>query len=240
MNVLCRVVLLAGFLTTTLTPVVEAQRSGDAAADTPAVYGSGAGAKIVLTNSGFGLGGYVSWALGEGEASEDEASLVIEAHLVSGKDEREAAFFDRFGRRDIPEKANYLLIAPLRLGIQRRLLSAQIEDNFRPYVQVAVGPTAGWAYPYFDDADGDGERGEDERVYGTFAALPEGEPRFGFGGLLAIGAHFGAGHAATRSLRFGYAFDVFRRPVQLLEPGVKEAQRYFGTPTIVLTIGRLF
>lgn len=233
MNALRRTVLLTGFLAATSLPGARAQ---NALADTSGgTYGSGAGAKIVLTNSGFGLGGYASWAL-----MPSEASFVVEAHLVSGKDEREASFFDRFGQRDIPEKANYLLLAPVRLGLQRRLLRARIEDNFRPFLQLALGPTAGWVYPYFDDANGDGTRGEGERIFGTFEALNKGELRYGIGGLVALGAHFGTSRTATRSLRFGYAFDVFQQPVQLLEPGVKDAQRYFGTPTIVLTIGRLF
>lgn len=211
----------------------QAQPAPAPAEDSSFSYGSGFGGQVVLTNSGFGLGGYLRGAVAQ------TTSLVAEAHVVSGKDAREAAFFDIFGRRSIPEKANYFLMMPFRAGVQQRLFHEQIEDNFRPYVHVSFGPAVGWTYPYFEDENDNGVRDEDERIYGSFGALAKGAPHAGLGGLIAIGAHFGGGRA-TRSLRIGYDFNYFFDAVQLLQPDVKEAQHYFGTPTISLTFGRLW
>ena len=205
----------------------------DSAAAPDTTSGFGAGFEVVLTNSGFGLGGFGSRTTGP------STTLLLETHLVAGKDAREAAFLNRFGRQSIPDKANYLLLLPMRLGVQRRLLRAYIEDNFRPYVHLTAGPTLGWQYPYFDDQNGNLEQEEGEEPLGQYAALRRGSARVGFGATLAVGARFGAARA-VRSLRIGYAFTYFPESVQLLEPSVRGAQHYFGTPTITLMIGRVW
>jgi hypothetical protein len=202
----------------------------------PATYGTGAGLVVQLTNSGFGLGGYYSRAL------DANTSFWASLSLGPGKDERELKLFNRFGGGFIPDKRNYLLMIPVELGAQRRLFRDSIEDNFRPYVQLAGGPTLGWVSPYFDDVDGDDRYDEalGEERYDVFEALPKGEPRFGLGGTLALGAYFGRSRKTTQGLRIGYAFTYFFDGVQLLEPGVADAQHFFQTPIISLTFGRLF
>ena len=201
-------------------------------------YGTGAGGELVLTNSGFGLGGYYSRAL------RPATSFIAELSLGAGKDEREIKFFG-YGRSRILRKANYFLMLPLQAGIQRRLFRDTIEDNFRPYLQVTGGPTLGWEYPYFDDRNGNGifdDGGEDpERTYDSFTAIPKGHARFGVSGMIAIGAHFGLSRRVTQGVRIGYALTYFTEAIQLLEADVQDgAHRYFGTPTISLTFGRLY
>lgn len=212
----------------------RAQADTTATADTARTYGSGMGTAVVLTNSGFGLGGYLSYAF------EPTTAAVVEVRLSPGKDPREASFFDRFGQRDIPRKANYLLLAPVHIGFRQRLLRNHIEDNFRPFLQLSGGPTFGWSYPYFEDENANRQLDDGERVYGTFAALGRGEPRLGVSSTLALGAFFGSSTSAVRAVRIGYEATYFFEGVQLLEPQVQEARRYFGTPTITLLFGRLF
>ncbi len=225
--------LAAWLLLLAAAPAAQGQQPSGS--DTTAArYGSGIGAEIVLTNSGFGLGGYLRYRFEPG------TSALLEIHLAPGKDPREASFFDRFGQRDIPRKAHYLLIAPVHVGFQYRLFADRIEDNFRPFVQLAAGPAFGWAYPYFEDENGNEQLDEGERVYGTFAALQRGEPRTGVSAVLAVGAFFGEGRRAARGVRVGYEATYFFRGVQLLEPQVQPARRFFGTPTISLIFGRLW
>jgi hypothetical protein len=195
-------------------------------------YGSGLGFQILLTNSGFGLGAYYHRALFPG------TSFMSEASLGAGKDERELKFF-RFGSSFIPNKANYLLMLPIQAGIIHRLFRNSIEDNFRPYVQLTVGPTFGWEYPYFEDENGDGNYDREERTYDSIGAIPKGDLRVGLGGTLALGAHFGSSRKLTQGVRIGYSFTQFFQGIQLLEPDVQEAQHFFGTPTITLTFGRI-
>ena len=196
-------------------------------------YGSGLGFQILLTNSGFGLGGYYFRSIS------NSTSFMTDISLGAGKDERELKFF-RFGSSFIPNKANYLLMMPIQAGFIHRLFRNAIEENFRPYVQVTAGPTLGWEYPYFNDENGDGEYDpREEDSYDSIGALPKGDIRVGIGGTIAIGAHFGLSRKVTQGVRIGYSFTHFMQGIQLLEPQVQEAQQFFGTPTITLTFGKL-
>lgn len=225
--------LLAGALLFAAAPEARAQEEEPPAeASTRNPYGNGLGLSILLTNNGFGLGGYYHRVLGPA------TSLMAEVSLGAGKDEQELKFF-RFGRSYIPNKANYLLMAPMQLGLSRRLFREQIEDNFRPYVQVIAGPTLGWAYPYFRDENENGKFDSGERTYDPIGAIPRGSLRLGTGGTIAIGAYFGESKRMTQGVRIGYTFTRFVEPVQLLEPDVQPAQHFFGTPSISLTFGRV-
>ena len=195
-------------------------------------YGSGIGLEMLLTNNGFGLGGYYHRALGS------STSFMTEISLGAGKDEQELKFF-RFGSSYIPNKANYLLMLPAQVGVSRRLFREDIEDNFRPFLQVTGGPTLGWEYPYFNDANGNGKLDAEERTYDSISGLSRGSFRFGMGGMIALGAHFGVSKKVTQGVRLGYAFTYFFEGVQLLEPDVQGPQHFFGTPSISLIFGKL-
>lgn len=223
------------FFTFAVVPQAAAQdETARAQQDQPEhPYGSGLGFQILLTNSGFGLGGYYFRAINDG------ASFMTDISLGAGKDERELKFF-RFGSSFIPNKANYLLMMPIQAGVIHRLFRNAIEENFRPYVQVTAGPTLGWEYPYFNDVNGDGQYdSREEDSYDSIGALPKGEFRLGIGGTVALGAHFGMSRKMTQGVRIGYSFTHFLQGIQLLEPQVQEAQKFFGTPTITLTFGKL-
>lgn len=214
------------------TPAL-AQAQSDTLADRQNEFGSGLGFQILLSNSGFGLGGYYHREI------TPSTSFMTEISIGAGKDEKESKFF-RFGNSYIPYKANYMLMMPVQAGVIHRLFSEVIADNFRPYVQVTAGPTLGWEYPYFNDENGNEQFDSgDERTYDSIGALPKGDFRFGVGGTVAIGAHFGLSKRVTQGVRIGYAFTHFLEGIQLLEPQVQEAQRNFGTPTITLTFGKL-
>lgn len=239
-----RITLLAVFIPVMWSTKVLAQDAESDPADVDTVsYGTGAGLQILLTNSGFGLGGYYQHSVSK------DVSLTFEMSLGSGKDEREVKFFSYIGRSYIPNKANYLLMLPISMGIQHRLFREAIVDNFRPYLQVTAGPTFGWEYPYFKDCDGDGrfdesvecEGGGFEKTYDSITSIVRGAPRFGFGGIVAVGAHFGSNRRLTQGVRIGYAFSYFFKEIELLDNSVENGvHRHFGSPTISLTFGRLF
>lgn len=225
-------IVAAAVLLLTAGGPASAQPSTDSPEGEPG-YGSGFGAQILLTNSGFGLGAYYHLAVSEA------TSLMAEFSLGAGKDERELKFF-RFGSSYIPKKANYLLMVPIQVGASHRLFRDAIEDNFRPYIQFTAGPTIGWEYPYFNDLNGnDAYDAGEEQTYDSIGALPKGDVRFGLGGTIAVGAHFGSSKRVAQGIRIGYSVTRFFEGIQLLEPQVQDAQHFFGTPTITLTFGRL-
>jgi len=211
-----------------------AQQAADSSYGDP--YGKGAGFQILLTNSGFGLGGYYHRPI------TTDVKFLIDFSLGSAKDEREQKFYNPItGASYIQNKANYLLLLPLQIGVQRRLWREQIADNLRPYVQFSAGPTLGWVYPYFNDHNQNNRYEPElgERIYDVFQALPNGRLHPGIGGMVVFGAYFGTSYRAVQGVRFGYALHYFPRPVRLLE-GNTPSQRFFGTPIISLTFGRLY
>lgn len=230
--------LLAG-----LSAGAAAAQEVDTAAAKRNPYGTGAGLQILLTNNGFGLGAYYKHTLSR------STSFLVEANLGAGKDEREVKFFGSRGTSSIPYKANYLLMLPVQMGVQQRLFQEVVEENFRPYLQMTAGPTLGWEYPYFKDCDGDAkydrttlcDGGGFESPYDPLGSLPRGDLRFGLGGTIALGAHFGISKKMTQGVRIGYIFNYFFEDIELLEPDIPgAAQQFFGTPSISLTFGRLF
>lgn len=197
------------------------------------LYGSGIGLNIALTNSGFGLGGYLMRSVST------TSSFLADFMITTVKDEREQRFFNFFGESIIPNKENYLHVVPVQLGVQKRLFKESIEDNFRPYVHVAAGPTLGWVSPYYDDDNGNGRRDINEDIYDIISAFPKGRAEYGVGGTIAIGAHFGISRKVTQGIRFGYSFQWFPSGVQLLEPFESPSEEFFGTPTLTLSFGKL-
>lgn len=196
-------------------------------------YGSGIGLNIALTNSGFGLGGYLMRSVST------TSSFLADFMITTVKDEREQRFFNFFGESIIPNKENYLHVLPVQIGLQKRLFKDSIEDNFRPYFHVSAGPTLGWVSPYYDDENGNGRRDVNENIYDIISAFPKGRAEYGMGGTIAIGAHFGISKKVTQGIRFGYTFQWFPAGVQLLEPYESPPEEFFGTPTLTLSFGKL-
>ena len=196
-------------------------------------YGSGIGLNIALTNSGFGLGGYLMRSIST------TGSFIVDFMITTLKDDREQRFFGFFGESIIPNKQNYVHVFPLHIGFQRRMFREQIEDNFRPFIHVSGGPTFGWVSPYYIDTNFNGRRDNFEPPLDIFSAFPKGDFEMGFGGTIAIGAHFGSSKKSTQGIRFGFNFNVFPQGIEVLEPAVKTPTTWFGTPTISLTFGNL-
>jgi hypothetical protein len=196
-------------------------------------YGTGMGFEVLITNSGFGLGGYFRQAIGT------QTSFLGEISIGTEKNEREVKFVG-LRRNYVPDKANYFLRMPIKFGLQRRLFEDDIEDNFRPYLQLSTGPTLGWIYPYFDDENGNNAFDDGERQYDGFGSLFKGSFRFGFGGTFGLGAYFGESKRLAQGVRIAYSFNYFFDDIQLLEPDDQvRPERFFDTPTISITFGRL-
>ena len=193
----------------------------------------GRGLEIFLSNSGFGAGAFIARNLGQ------DWSLRLGVDLGAVKDEREVAFFDRFGHRDVPNKANYLLEMPLQVGLERRVFRSKIEDNFRPFLSFSAGPLVGWLYPYFDDDNENGLLDEGEKTHDVLSGLPRGHFRTGVSLSFSVGARFGDINDSSYGVRFGYRASIYNEEIALLEASIKAPSRRFGTPLIVVYFGAL-
>lgn len=194
---------------------------------------TGRGGQVILTNSGFGLGGFLSRAL------TPEWSVRLDAGIGAVKDEREVAFFDRFGRRDVPNKANYLVELPLLMGLERQVFASRIEANFRPFLALSVGPTLGWIYPYFDDENDNGRLDDNEPTHDVLSGLSGGSLRTAITISGSFGARFGSIHQPGYGLRFGYRITGYNRDIALLEPQIQTPEGTFVTPVVTVYFGTL-
>ncbi|WP_412069763.1 hypothetical protein [Rubrivirga sp. IMCC43871] len=198
-------------------------------------YGSTGALVLLLSEYGLGVGGAL-----RGRVS-DDVSLVLEISAGAGRDEREQSFAGFLGERRTPFKRNYVALVPLHVGVEVRLLRQQVEDNVRPFVHLSAGPTFGYQWPYFDDADGDGRRGADEEVLSGVGGLGDGEARVGIGGTLALGTFFGRGERTRTGVRFGLQGTYFPVELDLLEirPDVDDPSRHtFVTPVMSFHVAR--
>ncbi len=207
--------------------VTDAQEADSSSTQT------GRGGQVILTNSGFGLGGFLSRAL------TPEWSVRLDAGIGAVKDEREVAFFDRFGRRDVPNKANYLVELPLLMGLERQVFASRIEANFRPFLALSVGPTLGWIYPYFDDENDNGRLDDNEPTHDVLSGLSGGSLRTAITISGSFGARFGSIHQPGPGLRFGYRITRYNRDIALLEPQIKTPERTFVTLVVTVYFGTL-
>jgi hypothetical protein len=136
-----------------------------------------------------------------------------------------------------------------------RIFSDRIEDSFRPFLQIAGGPSFGWEYPYFNDCNGNGvfeleadcdgngtidNPDEGERRLSSLDAFPKGKLRIGVGGSIGIGAYFGYSKRGILGLRIDYSVSYFFKGVQLLEETIRPRQYAFGTPKVSIFFGPLF
>ena len=204
---------------------------------TAARYGSSAAYVLGLTEYGFGAGGAL-----RGRVS-DDVSLTAELTVGSARDEREQTFPDGVGGRLTQFKRNYVLLIPVLVGAELRLFRTRVEDNFRPFVHAAAGPTLALQWPYFDDENGDGNRQGREELLGPFEGLGDADDRWGVGATVAVGAYFGRSRSASTALRFGVQAMHFPTPVDLLvvAEGVDDpSRRTFWTPTVSFHVVRLW
>jgi hypothetical protein len=200
-------------------------------------YGNGIGGAITLNNSGFGASFFILKSVSK------TTSLTADVAIKSEHDENEEKVYDYFGRSFIPNKYQYMLVLPLRVGFQKRLFADEIEESFRPYIQASVGPSLAWLSPYFNDANKNQiwecNNSYCEDTYDSIGSIGKGKAEVGVGGNLAVGIGFGRSRKSMQAVQVGYSFDVYPKAVQLMEPAFQGGKKFFGTPTIGIIFGRL-
>ena len=116
---------------------------------------------------------------------------------------------------------------PLFVGIQQRLFSDDIIDNFRPYVNIAAGPAMIYVFPY-------------DLEY--FSALGKGQPKYTFGGYIGAGAYFGSERSSLLGLNIRYSYIPYTGGLESMAKttptGTYTVQKkQFGSLSITLSFG---
>ena len=171
------------------------------------------GIDLLVSTNGFGMGTFFRH-----EYSED-LSGYIDFSISEAKDDDEKEFIDIYGNTFTPGKVNRFLLIPLFVGLQQRLFRNDILDNFRPFVNGAVGPTMIYVFPYNEE---------------YFTGLGKGHPRYTVGGYAGIGAYFGSERSNLLGLNMRYYFIPYPGGIQSLK-NINKKQ--FGGFYISLSFG---
>jgi hypothetical protein len=179
------------------------------------------GVDILVSNNGFGVGGFLRH-----EYSEDLSGTMTLA-FSEAKDDNEVEYVDYYGQTIVPGKINRFILVPLHFGVQYRLFAEDILDNFRPYVNAAVGPTLVFSSPY-------------DREF--FNSLGYGQAHYTVGGYVGFGAFFGSSHESLSGVNIRYYFEPIEKGLDsmLNSDGSIEKKKDFGGFFITFNFGSLF
>lgn len=179
------------------------------------------GLDILISNNGFGLGGFYR------HQYSNELYGTVTLAISDAKDDNEVEYTTYYGQSYVPGKINRFLLIPLNFGVQYRLFADDILDNFRPYVNVGVGPTVVFASPY-------------DREF--FNSLGYGQAHYTIGGYVGFGAFFGSDKESLSGINIRYYFIPFQKGLESLinARGGIERKKEFGGFFITLNFGSVF
>jgi hypothetical protein len=173
------------------------------------------GMDVLISTGGFGLGGFYRHEYTK------TLSGFITLSISESKDEREIDYYDYVTQTTfVPGKKNRFLVIPLMVGVQQRIFSEDIRENFRPYVTAALGPTLIYATPY---------------KYEFFSSIGHGHPYYTIGGYIGLGVFIGSDRSSLFGINVRYYFVPFASGIESLEAG--PPKKDFGGFFITLTLG---
>jgi len=194
-------------------------------------YTSGWGLDLMLSNNGFGLGGFYRHELDEDLAW--SASIIFSG----AKDQTEFEQYDYYtGSTYVLGKKNRLLMIPIHASLQYRLFREDITDSFRPYVTGGIGPTLMFVSPYASYTPvGSGVYQQDQVDF--FTSLKYGTLRYTLGGYIGAGAYFGISKGTVSGISVRYYIASYSQPIEVMMGGfIKD----FSGIAIIIQFGSLY
>lgn len=130
-------------------------------------------------------------------------SVFADLMFSESKDAQEFEYVDYWGNVYVVGKKNRVFIMPLNLGVRFRLFKESIVDNFRPFVQVAIGPAMAITTPY---------------KYEFFTSFKYAQAKYTLGGSIGLGAYFGYDRKSPIGFTIKYQFiHFFNNGIENLE-----------------------
>jgi hypothetical protein len=146
------------------------------------------GLSVIYSDKGYGLsGGYY-------KSISKSSDLFLNLSITGVSDNREFEYFDYYGNSYIQDKVNRVFMLPFNIGLQHYLFKDEIENDFKPLVNIGITPTLVLINPY-------------DKSY--FKAFGYFNAAFAFGGFAGVGMEF----QQSRSLAFSMNFRYFYLPV---------------------------
>jgi hypothetical protein len=163
-------------------------------------YRNAWGLDVLVSNDGFGLGAFY-----RREFTEDLFGFVTFS-ISESKDEREFEQYNPYTFQSFtPGKLQRFLVMPLMFGVQKRLFSDEITDNFRPFVNAGVGPALILSAPFTEFrtlATGVTQATQVE----FFKSLGRSQAHYTAGAFIGAGANFGSEKSNVFGVNFRYYF----------------------------------
>lgn len=130
-------------------------------------------------------------------------SIFADFMFSESKDAQEFEYVDYWGNVYVVGKKNRVFIMPLNLGVRFRLFKESIVDNFRPFVQIAIGPAMVITTPY---------------KYEFFTSFKYARAKYTLGGSIGLGAYFGYDRKSPIGFTVKYQFiHFFKNGIENLE-----------------------
>lgn len=143
------------------------------------------GVNFIYTDKGFGIGSNLFKSLS------NTLDLVMGVNMTGVKDANEFEQFDIFGNSMTPNKINRVYTIPITIGIQKYLFSNDLDESFRPVINIGISPTLVLTNPYDK---------------GFFKALGYFNAGFAFGGYAGIGMEYKESNRVSFCIGLRYAY----------------------------------
>jgi len=176
------------------------------------------GFDIMFSEGGFGLGAFFRKDFRESYA------YTLDFSISEAKDEREFEYYDPFtGDFYVFGKKNRIFLLPLYAGIQYKIFQNSLDDNLRPYINFAFGPTMIAYNPY-------------EMEF--FEAFKKFRAKYTIGGYAGLGANFGLDKRNLLGLNIRYYYIYFfNRGIESIYSKYKKT---FGGIYLTLNFGIMY
>lgn len=198
---------------------MNAQKIGELAPERPPeIFPNNSwGVDIMFSEGGFGLGTFYRKAL------TDDITGFIDFSISETKDEKEIQYIDYFGYTYTPDKVNRAFMLPVNVGMQFRLFSKSLTENFRPYITFGIGPTVFITTPYDKE---------------FFSAFGSAKAHYAIGGYIGCGANMGLSKSNLIGLNVRYYYcRILGDRIELMTNSFKNE---FGQIAITLNVGIMY
>lgn len=143
------------------------------------------GLSILYSDKGYGIsGGYY-------KPISHSSDLFLNFSITGISDSREFEYFDYYGNSYIQDKVNRVFMLPLNIGLQHYLFKDDIENDFKPLINIGVTPALVLSNPY-------------DKSY--FKAFGYFNAAYAFGGFAGVGMEFEQSKNLSFTLNFRYYY----------------------------------
>lgn len=176
------------------------------------------GLSLVQTDRGSGFGGYYEWSLNTSNRIGVQSNILI----VRGSNDYPVydyytnQYYERWDKKR-------LTLVPVLIGYKRILFAEQIANNFRPFVDLSVGPVIAFDPPNIPDFV---ERWK--RMKLAYTA----------GGRIGGGVDFMYGPSSIVSIYFGYEWIYFQKNIDKSEDSETSGMKNYNGLIVKIGFGK--